>query len=173
MWTDLIALVEKNMPSSEDVEQVIEYFKRRAKARLYADENFPRDAIELLREAGARVQTAQHAGLLGHADEDHAAHALRTGQVLLTCDRDYLNERRFPLIHCPAIFVFDFGTGTADEMRQAFRCLATIFAMPQFFDKWCKVDAKRDGWTEYVRHLDGTTSRTRLRLHKGVLQEWV
>lgn len=31
----------------------------------------------------------------GHPDENHTAEALRLGRVLITCDRDYLNERRF------------------------------------------------------------------------------
>src|SRR5262249_26646363 len=41
--------------------------------------------------------------------------------------------------------------------------LAAVFRTPQFYDKWCKVDAKPDCWTELLRHLDGTTSKKRLR----------
>jgi hypothetical protein len=100
-------------------------------------------------------------------------YALRNGLVVVTCDRDFLDERRHPLIKCPAIFVFDFGSGTVDEIRQAFTCLAAVRRMPQFFDKWCKVDAKRDCWTEYFRHLDGSTSKGRFRRWQGRLQVWV
>jgi predicted nuclease of predicted toxin-antitoxin system len=167
MWIDFKA----EMPKKE-VQQVISYFKRKAKARFYADENFPERAVSLLRAMGAKVQTSYQAGLNGRSDQDQLAYALRDGLVLVTCDRDFLDERRYPLIHCPAIFVFDFGSGSAEEMKQAFQCLATVFRTPQFFDKWCKVDAKRDCWTEHVRHLDGTTSRKRLRLWHGRLQEW-
>ena len=70
-------------------------------------------------------------------------------------------------------FVFDFGFGSRQEMKQNFRCLAGVFRAPQFYDKWCKVDAKRDCWTEILRHLDGSTSRNRRRLWHGKLQEWV
>lgn len=57
--------------------------------------------------------TVKEARLTGHPDENHVAQALRLGRILITCDRDYLDERRFPLIGCPAVAVCDFGSGTA------------------------------------------------------------
>jgi predicted nuclease of predicted toxin-antitoxin system len=172
-WIDLEVLVRKNPPTQKEVQQVLDFMALRAKARFYADENFPRQAVELLREAGARVRTAQEVGLGGHPDEKHIAYALKKVLVLLTCDRDFLDERRYPIIHCPAIFVFDFGSGSASEMKQAFRCLDGVFRAPQFYDKWWKVDAKRDSWIELVRHQDGSTSRNRRRLWGGTIQEWM
>ena len=74
----------------------------------------------MLRAKGAKVQTNREAGLRGHADQDQLAYARKNGSVLVTCDRDFLDERRYPLIHCPAIFVFDFGSGSLEEMNQAF-----------------------------------------------------
>jgi len=72
-------------------------------ARFYADENFPYLATRMLRRFGAQVVTVQEADLRRHPDENHAAYALRYGYILLTCDRDYLDNRKFTLIHCPAI----------------------------------------------------------------------
>ena len=160
-------------PSSREAQEVLDNLARRAKARFYADENFPLKATAILRAMGAKVMTAQDARLTGRSDEDHIAYARSNGLVLVTCDRDFLDERRHPLIHCPAVFVFSFGSGSRAEMRRAFRCLSTVFLMPQFFDKWWKVDAKRDCWSEYVRHKDGSTARSRMRLWRGRLQEWV
>jgi MOSC domain-containing protein YiiM len=97
--------------------------------------------------------TAQEANRRGHPDENHAAFALKDGRVLLTCARDHLDEQRFPLIHCPVIVVCDFGSGSSNEMRQTFGCLRIMFNLPQFFDKWTKIDAKRELWTEYCRFL--------------------
>jgi len=173
MWVDIEAIVTADPPTPKEAQQVLDFLARRAKARFYADENFPKQAVSLLRDMGARVHTAQEIRLTGHPDENHAAYALKRGLVLLTCDRDLLDEKRFPLIHCPAIFVFDFGNGTVRELKQAFRCLAAVFRTPQFFDKWWKVEAKRDLWTELVRHQDGTVSRHRYRIWRGKLQEWV
>jgi hypothetical protein len=44
---------------------------------------------------------------------------------------------------------------------------------PQFYDKWMKMDANRNCWTEYARFLDGTTSRSPFRFSAGILQEWI
>jgi hypothetical protein len=173
-WVNLTERIRDNLPTEKEIEQVAEYRRRKAKARFYADENFPVLAVESLRKMGARVVTVQEVDRRRHPDENHAAYALKHGYILLTCERDYLNEIRFPLIHCPAIAVFDFGSRSHHkEIQQSFTCLKRILRSPQFFDKWAKIDAKRDSWTEYSRHLDGTTSRSRYRIYRGNFQEWI
>jgi predicted nuclease of predicted toxin-antitoxin system len=172
-WVNIVEVVRANPPTQKEIDQVIEYQRRNAKVSFYTDENFPSSATKLLRKMKARVTTAQDEGLKRHPDENHAAYALKHGLFLLTCDRDYLDERRFPLIHCPAIAVFAFGSGSVREINQSFVCLARAVTMPQFFDKWVKIDANPESWTEYSRHLDGTTSRSRYRVYRGIFQEWV
>jgi|SRR5579864_5484631 len=110
VWVNITERVRDNPPTEKEIAQVLQYRRRKAKARFYADENFPALAVKVLRKLGAKVVTAQEAGNSKHPDENHAAHALKHGHILLTCDRDYLDEKRFPLIHCPAIAVFDFGS---------------------------------------------------------------
>ena len=172
-WTDIDVVVANDLPPQKQIDEVFDNIAKRAKARFYADENFPRTATVLLRAMRVGVRTAQEVGLLGHPDENQLAYAKRHGLVLLSCDRDFLNERRFPLVHCPALVVFDFRSGSEHEIRLAFRCLKTMIAMPQFFDKWWKYDAGPDGWTVSTRHLDGSTSRERYRLLGGRLQIWI
>jgi predicted nuclease of predicted toxin-antitoxin system len=173
-WISAAEAYERDFPATKkEIEQVIEYRRRNAKARFYADENFPAQATQIVRANGYNLLTAQEASMRGHPDENHAAFALKYKRILLTCDRDFLDERRFPLILCPALVVCDFGTGSMREIGQTFRCLRTLCRVPQFYDKWTKIDAQRQTWNEYARHLDGTTSRTRYRLYAGVLQVWV
>jgi hypothetical protein len=172
-WVNIVEVVRANPPTQKEIDQVRDYQRRKAKVSFYTDENFPSIATQLLRKMRARVTTAQDIGLKRHPDENHAAFALKHGLVLLTCDRDYLDERRFPLIHCPAIAVFSFGPGSVNEIRRSFICLKRAVGMPQFFDKWVKIDASPECWTEYSRHLDGTTSRSRYRVYRGVVQEWI
>jgi predicted nuclease of predicted toxin-antitoxin system len=169
-WT---AIKISEQPTEREKRQVQDYIRRRAKPRFYADENFPTSAIKLLRQLGANVLTVRDARRHGQPDENHLAEALRLGRILITCDHDYLDHRRFPLIHCPAVIVFDFANGTPDDIRRTFGCLGGAFTAPQFFDKWVKIHATRDGWTEHTRHLDGTTARTRYRIYRGQMQEWV
>jgi predicted nuclease of predicted toxin-antitoxin system len=172
-WVRLENSLKKKLLSDKEVQEIERYVARKAKPRFYADENFPKEAVDILRGLGARVVTAQEAKKQGEPDENHASYALKKGLVLVTCDRDFLDNRKFPLIHCPAIFVFDFGHGTTWEIWQAFRCLGSVFCAPQIFDKWCKVDAKRETWTETARFLNGTSARWKCRLHRGALEEWV
>jgi predicted nuclease of predicted toxin-antitoxin system len=172
-WVEVVVLATEDTPNRREIQEVLGYVARKAKPRFYADENFPAQAVALLRWMGARVATTKEANQSGHPDENHAAYALRKGLVLITCDRDFLDDKRFPLIHCPAIFVFDFGRGTVQDMRAAFRCLAPLFDAPQMFDKWCKVDAGTDSWTELLRFQNGRTSRTRLRFGRRGIEEWV
>jgi predicted nuclease of predicted toxin-antitoxin system len=172
-WVHEETLSAEMPPKKKEADEVLKYVARKAKVRFFADENFPMRAVEILRAMGAKVLTVQEAGTRRHPDENHAAFALREGLILLTCDRDFLDNRRFPLVHCPAIFVFDFGDGTEREIRQACRCMSVVFPAPQFYDKWCKFDVRRDSWTATFRYQNGTTSRSRFRLFRGKIQEWV
>jgi hypothetical protein len=172
-WIDLKKVAADYPATEREKRQVDDYVRRGAKPRFYADENFPTIAIQILRRLGADVLTVQDTRSRGHPDENHIAKALRLGRILISCDRDYLDGRRFPLIHCPALIVCDFGGGTVDDIRRTFACLGGPFRAPQFFDKWVKIHATRDGWTEHIRHLNGTTSRSRYRIHQRQLQEWV
>jgi hypothetical protein len=116
-WIDIKKLAADDKPTEREKQQVMDFARRNAKPRFYADENFPKLATDLLRgRLKADVLTVQDTRRQGHPDENHAAEALRLGRVLITCDRDYLDERRFPLIHCPSLVVFDFGGGTAGEI---------------------------------------------------------
>lgn len=173
MWRDIEELAAEDPPSPKELREVLENLARKAKARFYADENFPANAAAVLRSLGAHVVTAQEAGRGGHPDENHAAYALKNGLILVTCDRDFLSESKHPLIHCPAVFVFSFGSGSDDEIRRSYRCLASALRTPQFFDKWWKVEASPDSWTESVRYANGTTSRQRHRVWHGRVQQWV
>jgi len=173
-WLDPVDIAKRYPPpTKKEIEQFHKYSRQRTKPKFYADENFPIAGVRLLRANDLQVLTAQDASLLGHPDENHAAFALKNGRVLLTCDRDYLDEHRFPLIHCPAIVVCDFGSGSTKDMLKTFRCLRSILSIPQFFDKWTKIDAKRESWMEYSRFLDGTTAKSRFRMYRGRLQEWM
>jgi len=64
--------------------------------RMLADECVYRLTIELLREWGHEVETAQEASLTGQEDAIVLAHAVRAGQVLITNDMHFSNILTFP-----------------------------------------------------------------------------
>jgi predicted nuclease of predicted toxin-antitoxin system len=141
--------------------------------RLYVDEDVPYQAVEILREQRLNVLTAKEAGKRGHPDENHLAEAQKQSRILITCDRDYLSERRFPLNKCPVLVVCDFGTRTTAQLLDTFQCLAWVETVPDLYDRWVKIDANPSEWTEKVRYLEGTVRRYRHRLCQGKLQVWV
>jgi hypothetical protein len=73
---------------SKKEEAALETYRRRKKKKLrfYTDEDFPQQAVEILREVGFNVLTAEEAGWRGHPDENHLAEAQKQGRILLTCD---------------------------------------------------------------------------------------
>ena len=173
MWRDVISLAEQHPATIKGTAEVYASLAKGTKARFYADENFPPAAVRLVEQKGGRVHTAVQARMLGRDDEAHAAHARDHKLILLTCDRDFLNQTKFPLNQSPAIYVFNFGNGSAEEMKLALRCLHLPLAAPEFLDKWIQVDASVHEWTERARFMDGSTARTRYRFHRGRMEEWV
>ena len=123
-WIDLKDIVANDPPTAREAKQVHDFIRRGAKPRFYADENFPPLGIAILRKLGADAITAEETGRRGQPDENLVAEPLRLGRILITCDHDYLDDCRFPLIHCPAVIVCDFGTTTSSDILHSFDCLS-------------------------------------------------
>lgn len=172
MWRNPEDLQDLQTSSTPQPHEEVDGLRAPTAAGFYADEHFPSSAIDLLRSVGATVQTAAEANLLGQPAQVHAAHALQRGLALFTCNRNFLDDGQFPLPYSPAIFVFQFGEGTASDIRRAFRCLAPVLAEVTMPAARCKVDAGRDSWTEHLHHGDHVHTRTR-RLWHGRVQQWV
>jgi predicted nuclease of predicted toxin-antitoxin system len=77
-------------------------------ARLYSDEQFPREISEMLRTMGHNVLTVQEAGNanLGIPDEDVLAYAISDNRTVITLNRqDFIrlhksNSEHFGIIVC-------------------------------------------------------------------------
>ena len=130
-WVNLINLIGNNPPSRKEIEQVLDYRRRRARARFYADENFPALATTILRKMGAKVVTVQEVGHRKHPDENHAAHALKHGYALF-------RFRNRTLIFCalePKPEVLPLKTSCKAIHSIRVRCRSTTL---QF--QWCECD---------------------------------
>ena len=67
------------------------------KLRLLADANLPRGLTERLRKRGIEVKTAQEIGIHRLPDEQIIQEAAKRGFYLITLDRDFWSDVRFPL----------------------------------------------------------------------------
>jgi hypothetical protein len=70
------------------------------KVRLVADTNFPAGLVEALEKAKLSIATARSLGLERLADGALLAQAMARGRVLITLDRDFWCDEKFPL-HSP------------------------------------------------------------------------
>jgi hypothetical protein len=75
--------------------------------RVYVDANLPAGCVSTMRlELGWDVLfVIEDPTLRRAADRDHFARALDLGRTLITLDRDFLDDRRFPLALSPGLIV--------------------------------------------------------------------
>lgn len=67
------------------------------KLKLLADANFPIKLVGVLQKRGIDVRTAQELGIHRLPDEQVLGEAAKRGLVLITLDRDFWSDERFPL----------------------------------------------------------------------------
>ena len=67
------------------------------KSRLLADVNFPRGLVDRLIEYGVEVRTAQQLKVGRHSDKNLLHEAAKRGMTLITLDRDFWSDGKFPL----------------------------------------------------------------------------
>lgn len=74
---------------------------------MYADANLPAGIVSAMRrELGWDVLfVMEHDDLRRAADHVHYARALEFGRTLITLDRDFFDERRFPSSASPGVIV--------------------------------------------------------------------
>jgi predicted nuclease of predicted toxin-antitoxin system len=73
-------------------------------AKIYADEQFPRPVVELLRELGHDVLTVKESGNDGFADPEVLEFAMANDRIVLTQNRrDFKKIHQFTPNHCGII----------------------------------------------------------------------
>jgi hypothetical protein len=76
--------------------------------RVYADANLPRGVVAYMREVlrWDVLFVLEHDDLRRASDVEHFRLARRTSRTLVTLDRDYLDDRRFPPAEGAGLIVF-------------------------------------------------------------------
>jgi len=87
-------------------QEAIKFLKAFPKAsRFLVDENLGPELAPTLRNLGYNATDTYTLGLNGRSDEDALAAAWRERRILLTQDRDFLDDRRFPRHRNPGVVV--------------------------------------------------------------------
>jgi len=117
---------ELPQPTRADVSEMEQRWKK--KAQFLVDESLDQGLVQVLRQLGWNALGVDDEGLRGLADETVFARARDQGRLLLSKDRDFLNERRFPLTMGGAVAVLPEGPIDGEGVVRALRALLGIFA---------------------------------------------
>ncbi len=144
------------------------------KTRFLVDENLGGEVALYLREKGFDAVSVEDAGLKGRTDEDVLASAWREERMLLTLDRDYLDDRRFPEHRNPGVVILSGGGGNDHELGMSHGIALAVFGTAPTLLRQAKVTISGDGhMTVRQRHFDsGIVAETRFRLKGGHYEQW-
>jgi Domain of unknown function (DUF5615) len=139
------------------------------KARFVVDESLGIGVAKLLRDLKWNVTFVGEVGLSGHSDEDVYAYAGRENRILLTHDRDFLDDRRFPVHRNPGVVVFPGADGGGAGLVHALRSVIPVMGSYRKAFRRFKIQITEDGiWTiTNMDRSDGMVRRLRLRFGKG------
>jgi predicted nuclease of predicted toxin-antitoxin system len=109
----------------EDVRRFVATFE--GKAKFLVDESFGVEAARVIRDLGWDAEFVCDVALGGRPDEDVMAYAQRERRIILTHDRDFLDDRRFPPHRIPGVIVLPGANGGTEILdRELARLLITI-----------------------------------------------
>src|SRR6266581_6987702 len=91
----------------------------KGKARFLVDESLGREAALFLRSNGWNTRSVDEVGLQGRSDEDVHAYAKHDNRIILTHDRDFLDDRRFLVDGHPGVVVLPGGSGESEPLLRA------------------------------------------------------
>ena len=127
------------------------------KLRLYADASVPAPLVEELRSAKIPTLYAPEQGLSSRPDHQILAWAGRSSRVLLTFDRDFWDDRRFPLQTVHGVILVDVPAAQFGDALGAFMLVYEAFAKSYSLDWWqsMKVRATTRGFVLKMRTFEG------------------
>ncbi|HUI28833.1 MAG TPA: DUF5615 family PIN-like protein [Candidatus Acidoferrales bacterium] len=166
MWND----IEVDKATLDAFER--EFYR---KAKFYTDENIEQVVVEIMRDLKLDVVTANEAGLVHRDDTEHMAYAYKEDRILLTYDKDFLNDREFPPNCCPGLVVLDIQPLSRDVLVDALYLLKTVIAKYRNVWRESKIMIhKNSEMTVWMKErASGKRLRSRYRLSNGKAQEWI
>jgi predicted nuclease of predicted toxin-antitoxin system len=157
MWVPLEA------PPKKLLREVLAKVTKRA--RFLVDESLGEGAARVIGELGYNVKFAPAIGLGGRSDVEVFAFAWAERRLLLTHDKDFLNDRDFPFHRNPGVIVLPGGHGRDHGLAAALAEVLRLMGNFQNLFPNAKIEISDDN-TWNIRHFerdDGCIRQTRLR----------
>jgi|SRR5262245_20221570 len=138
-----------------------------------ADESVDPAISGFLRRKGWNVKTVSDIGLCGQDDEAVLAAAYRDDRVLLTHDRDFLDDRKFPPHRNPGVAVLPEGGQDFGALSTAVHYMLILVGSHREFFQATKLEFLADGSLIVKRRRRGRDRRTRYRFTRhGPAEIW-
>jgi Domain of unknown function (DUF5615) len=154
----------------EEAELEVEFGKKTA---FLVDESVDPAITDFLRKKGWNVKTVSDVGLAGQDDEAMLAAAHRDDRVLLTHDRDFLDDRKFPPHRNPGVAVLPEGGRDFGALSTAVHNMLILVGAHRNFYHATKVEFLADGSLILKRRRRGRDKRTRYRFTRhGPAEVW-
>ena len=107
-------------PNKKEAKENESLWRQEKRCKYLVDENLGEGTAWLLRdEWKANVEFAPDVGLSGKSDTEVFAYAWKKCRILITHDRGFLNDRRFPEHRNPGVAVLPGGSGEMKPFYQA------------------------------------------------------
>lgn len=145
------------------------------KARFVVGESLGIGVARVLRDFKWNATFTGEVGLSGHSDDDVYAYAFRENRILLTHDRDFLDDRRFPIHRNPGVIVFPGADGNGDALVNALRSVIPVIGSYRKAFRRFKIQITEDGVWKITNmdRSDGPVRQMRLRFGRGgQIWEW-
>ena len=142
--------------------------ENRGKPKFLVDESLGREVTELLRRSGWNASDVFELEINGQSDESIFAAARRADRILLTHDRDFLNDRRFSPQLNPGLVVLPGGDGDRRAIVNALDELLAIIGETRELWRATKIEiSAASEWTVLTFNRDdGKVHKHRYRFLK-------
>jgi predicted nuclease of predicted toxin-antitoxin system len=144
------------------------------RSKFLVDESLGIGVAQILQHIRYNVKFGPSVGLGGRSDEDVFAFAWREKRILLTHDRDFLDDRAFPFHRNPGVVVLPGEEGESEPRRAAFWSMLNILGEHGNIFPNAKIHIDADnGWhIKNYRKREGRIERAGLRFTKNHVFRW-
>lgn len=144
------------------------------RSKFLVDESLGVEVANVLKGLRYNVKFGPDVGLGGKSDQDVYAYSWRHKRILLTHDRDFLNDREFPFHRNPGVIVLPGAEGEEVPLVRALGQMLRIFGTQgdTFPNAKILIDGDLIWHVQSCHKADGYIERYKLRFTKQNVYRW-
>jgi predicted nuclease of predicted toxin-antitoxin system len=144
------------------------------RSRFLVDEGLGVGVANVIRGFGYNTIFGPDLGLGGKSDEDVYGFAWRSERILLTHDKDFLDDREFPFNRNPGVIVLPGEEGEEVPLARAIGSMLNIFGTHGriFPNAKIVIDSNNVWYIKNYRKADGFVEHSRLMFKNGRVFRW-